>query len=98
MLKLLDLGVRGERSTTEVASRELRLEFLIENVFPRSTEVVAVCRDCGLWKGLELVSDVVGVAEEIDQLRRLLVRRGTTSESSSVFNLRKLEVRLFVRW
>lgn len=43
----------------------------------RSTEVLAVCApEWGRGKGLELVSEAVGVAEETDQPRVLRARRG----------------------
>lgn len=69
--------------------------FFSRKSLPRSTDVVAVFRDCGLWKGLELVSEAVGVVEDMDQLRRLLERGGMTSGRSSVLSS---DVRLFLCW
>jgi hypothetical protein len=98
MLNPPDLGVIGGpiTETPPTLSKDAWLAFLSENIFPKSTEVVAVWGDCGLGKGLELVSDVVGVVEDIDQFRRLLVRIGTTSHSSSVLTSLGLNVKLFV--
>lgn len=45
---------------------------------------------------MELVSEVVGVVEEIDQFRILLVLTGTTSAISSIFNVLRLEAKLRV--
>jgi len=49
----------------------------------RSIDVLAVWRDCGRWNGLELVSEVVGVADEVDHPRRLRVLNVACSEPSS---------------
>lgn len=82
MLKVVDLGVCGvvgAVTTGGVVFREVRLEDFLseEEALLRSTEVLVVWRDCGRWKGLELlVSDMVAVAEEADQARRLRVLGG----------------------
>jgi hypothetical protein len=68
---------------------------------PRSTEVVAVVRETGRWKGLELVSEAaVGVVEDMDQLRALSERAGCATGSgwSAVLRCWRVEVRDMVRW
>ncbi len=77
---------------------ELRLDAKTEGgVLLRSTDVLAVWRDCELAKGLELVLDMVGVAEVMDQFRRELVRIGTSSISSKRVLLEAGDFRLCVR-
>lgn len=73
------LGVLGEVGavTTGGVFKDVRLDALRDaEALLRSTEVLAVCRDWGRWKGLELVSDMVAVAEDADQARRLRVFLG----------------------
>ena len=85
MLKVV-VGVLGEEGeegavTSGGLVREVRLEALREEeALLRSTEVLIVWREWGRWKGLELVSDTVAVAEEADQARRL---RGLGGEMGS---------------
>lgn len=77
----LSRAVQNEVWSAVPLCNELQLSFMNEDMVARSTDVVAVCLDCG--RGNELVLDMVGVAEDIDQWRRLLVRIGTCSQISS---------------
>lgn len=73
MLKVL-LAAAGGGWWCSLA-REAWLGTLVSD--DRSTEVFAVwAPECGRGKGLELVSEAVGVAEETDQPRVLRARRG----------------------
>lgn len=78
MLKFDVSAVRGAP-----LSNEARLCILVMEGGPklRSTDVLAVCRDWGRWKGLELVSEVVGVVDDVDQPRTLRVRTGCSGLS-----------------
>jgi hypothetical protein len=88
------MDVRGKESW-------LGLGFFVKGG-PRSTDVWAVCRLAGRWKGLELllVSEVVGVVLDMDQLRRLEERIAPDPDGgrSSVWSLpREERVRLRAR-
>jgi hypothetical protein len=74
MLKLLDMALLGENAAP--LSSEAWLGTLVIEGAPwlKSMDVFAVWRD-----SLELVSEVVGVAEEVDHPRMLRVFRGTSS-------------------
>ena len=93
MLKLPDLAVCGELAM--VVFNEVRLADLMEKPLLRSTDVPAVWRECA--NELELVLEIVGVCEVMDQCRRLLVRMGTESATSSLFPLLRVEFPLGVR-
>src|SRR3569833_242903 len=76
---------------------ELRLELNMDgSVLVRSTDVLAVWRECGRGNGLELELDMVGVADVMDQCRSELVRMGTSSSSSGLVR-DSVDMRLLVR-
>lgn len=75
VLRLMLAGRAGMVSSIPAGGviwRDVRLVVLRDGA-ERSTELLAVWRDCGRWKRLELASDTVAVADEAERARRLRV-------------------------